>query len=259
GAAASQDEEEEDLGLGGLSGKQLRELQDLTHRAPEKEPLLPRTPLLVRFLPQAGRPSASPTKFSGRCTSSSLLLDHLHLLSVPPLVVVRYNVVFRYLLSVRRVQSQLQHCWALQMQRKHLKSSQSDAVKWRLRNHMAFLIDNLQYYLQVDVLESQFSQLLQQINSTRDFESIRLAHDHFLSNLLAQSFILLKPVELLTQLLKLVLSVYNTVCLQVFHCLNEILELCQSFCSLVGQSVASLDERGTAQQLDLLVKVNPAL
>lgn len=48
---------------------------------------------------------------------------------------------------------------------------------------------------QVDVLESQFSQLLQQINSTRDFESIRLAHDHFLSNLLAQSFILLKPVR----------------------------------------------------------------
>lgn len=49
--------------------------------------------------------------------------------------------------------------------------------------------------MQVDVLESQFSQLLQQINSTRDFESIRLAHDHFLSNLLAQSFILLKPVR----------------------------------------------------------------
>lgn len=50
---------------------------------------------------------------------------------------------------------------------------------------------------QVDVLESQFSQLLQQINSTRDFESIRLAHDHFLSNLLAQSFILLKPVSVI--------------------------------------------------------------
>uniref|UniRef100_UPI0037E7F1BA gamma-tubulin complex component 4 isoform X2 n=1 Tax=Semicossyphus pulcher TaxID=241346 RepID=UPI0037E7F1BA len=116
----------------------------------------------------------------------------LHILFTPA-VLEKYNVVFRYLLSVRRVQSQLQHCWALQMQRKHLKSSQTDAVKWRLRNHMAFLIDNLQYYLQVDVLESQFSQLLQQINSTRDFESIRLAHDHFLSNLLAQSFILLKP------------------------------------------------------------------
>uniref|UniRef100_A0A667ZDP3 Gamma-tubulin complex component n=1 Tax=Myripristis murdjan TaxID=586833 RepID=A0A667ZDP3_9TELE len=155
----------------------------------------------------------------------------LHILFTPA-VLEKYNVVFRYLLSVRRVQSELQHCWALQMQRKHLKSSQTDAVKWRLRNHMAFLVDNLQYYLQVDVLESQFSQLLQQINSTRDFESIRLAHDHFLSNLLAQSFILLKPV---------------------FHCLNEILELCHNFCSLVSQNVAPLDERGTAQ-LDILVK-----
>uniref|UniRef100_A0A8C2CLB9 Gamma-tubulin complex component n=1 Tax=Cyprinus carpio TaxID=7962 RepID=A0A8C2CLB9_CYPCA len=118
----------------------------------------------------------------------------LHILFTPA-VLEKYNVVFRYLLSVRRVQSELQHCWALQMQRKHLKSNQTDAVKWRLRNHMAFLVDNLQYYLQVDVLESQFSQLLQQINATRDFESIRLAHDHFLSNLLAQSFILLKPVS----------------------------------------------------------------
>uniref|UniRef100_A0A8C7TT25 Gamma-tubulin complex component n=1 Tax=Oncorhynchus mykiss TaxID=8022 RepID=A0A8C7TT25_ONCMY len=118
----------------------------------------------------------------------------LHILFTPA-VLEKYNVIFRYLLSVRRVQSELQHCWALQMQRKHLKSNQTDAVKWRLRNHMAFLVDNLQYYLQVDVLESQFSQLLQQINSTRDFESIRLAHDHFLSNLLAQSFILLKPVS----------------------------------------------------------------
>lgn len=40
----------------------------------------------------------------------------------------------------------------------------------------------------------------------------------------------------------------------MFHCLNEILELCHNFCSLVSQNVASLDERGAAQ-LDLLVKV----
>ncbi|XP_032199414.1 gamma-tubulin complex component 4 isoform X4 [Mustela erminea] len=157
----------------------------------------------------------------------------LHILFTPA-VLEKYNVVFKYLLSVRRVQAELQHCWALQMQRKHLKSNQTDAVKWRLRNHMAFLVDNLQYYLQVDVLESQFSQLLHQINSTRDFESIRLAHDHFLSNLLAQSFILLKPV---------------------FHCLNEILDLCHGFCSLVSQNLGPLDERGAAQ-LGILVKVS---
>ncbi|MEJ1288883.1 hypothetical protein NN561_019919 [Cricetulus griseus] len=135
----------------------------------------------------------------------------LHILFTPA-VLEKYNVVFKYLLSVCRVQAELQHCWALQTQCKDLKSNQTDAVKWRLRNHMAFLVDDIQYHLQVDVLESQFSQLLHQINSTRDFESIQLAHNHFLSNLLAQSFILLKPV---------------------FHCLNEILDLCHSFYSLL--------------------------
>ncbi|XP_060709516.1 gamma-tubulin complex component 4 isoform X2 [Hemiscyllium ocellatum] len=154
----------------------------------------------------------------------------LHILFTPA-VLEKYNIVFKYLLSVRRVQAELQHCWAVQMQRKHLSSNKSDATKWRLRNHMAFLVDNLQYYLQVDVLESQFSQLLQEINSIRDFESIRLAHDRFLSNLLAQSFILLKPV---------------------FHCLNEILDLCHNFCSLVSQNPGPLDERGSSQ-LELLV------
>lgn len=125
------------------------------------EPLPLRTPPPARSRPQAGPLWASPTRFSGRCTSSSLLPSwrstcsaawgcvHCAVFLTALLCVLRYNVVFRYLLSVRRVQSQLQHCWALQMQRKHLKSSQSDAVKWRLRNHMAFLIDNLQYYLQV--------------------------------------------------------------------------------------------------------------
>uniref|UniRef100_A0A8C5EED3 Gamma-tubulin complex component n=1 Tax=Gouania willdenowi TaxID=441366 RepID=A0A8C5EED3_GOUWI len=317
GAAANQEEEDEDLGLGGLSGKQLRELQDLrlieeeNMLAPSLQQFSLRTEMLPSYIPirvaekilfvgesvqmfenhnhgpsRAGsilkhqedlfaaelhklkqqplfslvdfenlidrirstvaetsgqRDGATPPQDTSPREApptgwAALGLSYkvqwpLHILFTPA-ILEKYNVVFRYLLSVRRVQSQLQHCWALQMQRKHLKSSQTDAVKWRLRNHMTFLIDNLQYYLQVDVLESQFSQLLQQINSTRDFESIRLAHDHFLSNLLAQSFILLKPV---------------------FHCLNDILELCHSFCSLVSQSVASLDERGAAQ-LDLLNK-----
>lgn len=42
---------------------------------------------------------------------------------------------------------------------------------------------------------------------------------------------------------------------QVFHCLNEILDLCHSFCSLVSQNLGPLDERGAAQ-LSILVKVS---
>ncbi|KAH0620165.1 hypothetical protein JD844_014798 [Phrynosoma platyrhinos] len=176
-------------------------------------------------------PHESPTSGWAALGLSYKVQWPLHILFTPA-VLEKYNVVFKYLLSVRRVQAELQYCWALQMRSKRLESSRTDAIKWRLRHHMTFLVDNLQYYLQVDVLESQFSQLLQQINATRDFESIRLAHDHFLSNLLAQSFILLKPA---------------------FHCLNEILDLCHSFCSLVSQNRGPLDERGTAQ-LSILAK-----
>ncbi|XP_044300832.1 gamma-tubulin complex component 4 isoform X3 [Varanus komodoensis] len=176
-------------------------------------------------------PHESPTSGWAALGLSYKVQWPLHILFTPA-VLEKYNVVFKYLLSVRRVQAELQHCWALQTRGKCLQSSRTDAIKWRLRHHMTFLVDNLQYYLQVDVLESQFSQLLQQINATRDFESIRLAHDHFLSNLLAQSFILLKPA---------------------FHCLNEILDLCHSFCSLVSQNRGPLDERGTLQ-LSILAK-----
>ena len=41
----------------------------------------------------------------------------------------------------------------------------------------------------------------------------------------------------------------------MFHCLNEILDLCHSFCSLVSQNLGPLDERGAAQ-LSILVKVS---
>lgn len=47
---------------------------------------------------------------------------------------------------------------------------------------------------QVDVLETQFQQLVDKIQATRDFEAIRLAHDSFLTSIQAQCFLLLKPV-----------------------------------------------------------------
>lgn len=133
----------------------------------ERAPLHHRRLLLVRLLLLAGQRWDWLTRFNGPCIFFSLLLcwrsrllfyisNLINSMNTSTaaykkwtLSWFRYNVVFRYLLSVRRVQSELQHCWALQMQRKHLKSNQTDAVKCRLRNHMAFLVDNLQYYLQV--------------------------------------------------------------------------------------------------------------
>jgi len=49
------------------------------------------------------------------------------------------------------VQLALQQCWALAMSRRHLRyaADSLSSTKWWLRNHMAFVVDNLQYYLQV--------------------------------------------------------------------------------------------------------------
>lgn len=61
----------------------------------------------------------------------------------------RYNRLFRFLLAVKRAQIDIQQCWTLQMQYKQKPSNQEEVAKWQLRTHMAFLVDNLQYYLQV--------------------------------------------------------------------------------------------------------------
>ena len=73
-----------------------------------------------------------------------------------------------------------------------------------LRSHMQFLVDNFQYYLQADVLETQFQLLTKKMMtlkvrncapirsqirlctrsfSVQDYDSIRAAHDDFLTNL----------------------------------------------------------------------------
>lgn len=52
-----------------------------------------------------------------------------------------------------------------------------------------FLIDNLQYYLQVDVLETEFSALMKAANETKDFEKLQQLHLLFLSKILTHSFV----------------------------------------------------------------------
>ncbi|GFO41975.1 gamma-tubulin complex component [Plakobranchus ocellatus] len=138
----------------------------------------------------------------------------------------KYNRIFRFLLAVRRTQLDLQHCWSLQMFNKEKFVSPAASATWQLRTHMAFLVDNLQYYLQVDVIESHYKILLDKINSTKDFEAAKLAHEHFLSSLLAQSFVHMKTV---------------------FSCLHEILDQCSSFCRLLVSAQQELTEKENDQ------------
>lgn len=167
---------------------------------------------------------------------SSLSLNYsvqwpLHIFFTP-VVLEKYNRVFRFLLVVRRTQLNLQHCWTIQMSDKHRHMDQAEALKWQLRHHMSFLVDNLQYFLQVDVIESQYGILVEKVNNTRDYEAVKLAHDHFLSALLAQSFVHMKSVA---------------------HCLYEILDMCTAFTSLVVRCETPMSHKD-ALQLESVAK-----
>jgi gamma-tubulin complex component 4 len=61
-------------------------------------------------------------------------------------VVGSYSRLFQFLLRVKRAQILLQKAW---MQQRQFKDRASDTPTWYLRARMAFLLDNLQYYLQV--------------------------------------------------------------------------------------------------------------
>lgn len=60
----------------------------------------------------------------------------------------------------------------------------------QLRNNLIFIVDNLQYYLQVDVMESQYTVMETSMKSTRNFEDIQKAHSVFLANVMSQTFLL---------------------------------------------------------------------
>lgn len=66
----------------------------------------------------------------------------------------------------------------------------SDRRVWTLRQNLIFLVNNLQYYLQVDVIEAQFSVLLKAVQNANEFEDIIKVHHEFISNLLAKTFVL---------------------------------------------------------------------
>ena len=64
-------------------------------------------------------------------------------------------ILFRFLIYIKRVQIEIQQTWMDQMGTEVGKKTTFSVTKfWQLRNHMGFLIDNLQYYLQVGMWQA---------------------------------------------------------------------------------------------------------
>lgn len=79
-------------------------------------------------------------------------LSHVILMQV----LEKYNVVFQYLLRLKRIQVDLEAAWGVlrrqagrEKKSKDLPQQKRSLPLWHLRHHMAFIISNLQIYVQV--------------------------------------------------------------------------------------------------------------
>ncbi|XP_043194163.1 gamma-tubulin complex component 4-like [Amphibalanus amphitrite] len=146
----------------------------------------------------------------------------LHLLYTPT-VLAGYNDIFSFLLLVKRTQLMLERLWADQMDQKSGGGAGRMATH-QLRAHMSFLVNNLQYYLHVDVLESEHSRLQAAVAAAEDYEQLRHAHDCFLTAVSSQCFLQSAPVS---------------------ECLRDLLTACQELCLAIpeGRELAPLQQR----------------
>uniref|UniRef100_A0A803L9Y1 Gamma-tubulin complex component n=1 Tax=Chenopodium quinoa TaxID=63459 RepID=A0A803L9Y1_CHEQI len=145
-------------------------------------------------------------------------------------VLSKYCRVFQYLLRLKRTQMELEKSWASVMHQDHsdFAKHRNERIKcptsqqrrqrfrpmWRVREHMAFLIRNLQFYIQVDVIESQWNILQTHIQDSRDFTELVNFHQEYMSALISQSFLDIGSVSrILDSIMKL--------CLQYCWCIEN--------------------------------------
>ncbi|CAF1510154.1 unnamed protein product, partial [Rotaria sordida] len=120
----------------------------------------------------------------------------------------RYNDIFHLLIILRYVQNELNNLWLI------LKNQHKNSLILHLRNAMSFFINNFQYYIQIDVLEYKYQQLIRSILSSTDFQKIKYLHEVFLSDIQQHSFMLLATA---------------------YQSIRNILSICVSFCLTAKQ------------------------
>lgn len=126
---------------------------------------------------------------------------------------VKYNELFRFLMQVRLLQIELNRIWLDTRRVFRFPIPQGPA---ELRNVMSYFIDHLQHYLQEDVLENQYVILTTAVDKSENFDQILVAHAHFQSNILAQSFRSSK---------------------QLRHFLDEILKVCTNYVRFISNHI----------------------
>eukprot|EP01138_Halocafeteria_seosinensis_P000336 gb/GECG01000348.1/.p1 GENE.gb/GECG01000348.1/~~gb/GECG01000348.1/.p1 ORF type:complete len:1049 (+),score=105.63 gb/GECG01000348.1/:1-3147(+) len=103
-----------------------------------------------------------------------------------------YEELFRYLFSIRRCLCRLNYWWKRLLPVSRNASVNSGRISqdfWLLRYRITFTIEMLYYYMQIDVIDSAYSKLLQTIEEATNFESLMRAHNAFIHSVIQKSFL----------------------------------------------------------------------
>ncbi|CAA6662025.1 unnamed protein product [Spirodela intermedia] len=169
-------------------------------------------------------------------------------------VLSKYIRAFQYLIRLKRTQMELEKSWASVMQQdhfdfaKHRKDRKNYSISqqrrqqsrpmWRVREHMAFLIRNLQFYIQVDVIESQWNILQAHVQDCRDFTELVDFHQEYLNALISQSFLDIGSVS---------------------RILDSIMKLCMRFCWNIEHQESCSNSRELEQIIEEFNKKSNSL
>lgn len=143
-------------------------------------------------------------------------------------IMLRYNKVLMFLLRIRKCHLSIHQIWFKEVKN---KTTEKFELSWKLRNELMFLISNLQFYLQVDVIEAEYGSLIELLRNQTDFQQVIRLHNMFLLNILSQSFI--SSTEQSVEGDEFNQSVSSIKPHKIYLILNQIFELCEKFCAIM--------------------------
>eukprot|EP00501_MAST-03F_sp_TOSAG23-6_P000895 GSMAST32.ASY1.ANO1.931.1 assembled CDS len=126
--------------------------------------------------------------------------------------IIKYQILFRHLFFCKYVECQLCEAWVHQHTAKELSVQVAMRVSYCLRQRMLHFVQNLVYYVTVEVLEPRWHEMKQKLRKASTVDEVLSYHNDFLDCCLKES-LLTNPVliRLLTKLMTTCLLFSNKV------------------------------------------------
>ena len=144
----------------------------------------------------------------------------------------RCNKLFKFLLNIKLIEDELHQIWVNLISMRKSSLAKKLPTFFNARACMSFLVENFYYYLQVDVISSNYLKTITAINSTKDYETLIVENEKFISQIMVQSFVEMAPVK---------------------NCVTNILEVCHIYHRLIEK--ISIDDSMDQKHQDVFEKV----